>query len=110
MDARGLRVVAPRREQGVRGVIARANAQRMILFEKHETLVERSLKILTRFSVEVSTPVVRCRFHQSLGARERRSWRQRRARAALSSALSVFSSHHGDALVASARDLRETKP
>jgi hypothetical protein len=35
----------------VRGVIARAIARRMILFEKHETLVERSTKILTRFSL-----------------------------------------------------------
>ena len=32
MDARGLRVVAPRREQGVRGVIARAMARRMNAF------------------------------------------------------------------------------
>jgi hypothetical protein len=80
MDALGLRVVAPRREQGVRGVIARAIARRMILFEKHETLVERSTKILTRFSLSKGVDTRRHR-HQSLGARERRSWRQRRARA-----------------------------
>jgi hypothetical protein len=51
MDALGLRVVAPRREQGVRGVIARARSRGecMHVFEKHETLVERSLKIYKYF-------------------------------------------------------------
>ena len=111
MDALGLRVVAPRREQGVRGVIARAIARRMILFEKHETLVERSTKILTRFS---QTKGVDTRRQVSVSPKSRSARTavvapEARARG-LSSALSVFSSHHGDALVASAHDLRETKP
>ena len=70
--------------------VARAIARRMILFEKHETLVERSLTILTRFCRGVDTRRQVSVSPKSRSARTAVVAPEARARGAFQRAVGVF--------------------